>query len=329
MSNHRKIVEMVFGSHVYGTNLPESDSDIKAVHIPTAYEILLGCATESINTTTKTQKEIKNTTEDIDFESHTLKQYFKLLIQGQTIAFDMLFTPKKYWRKSSPLWEYIIANKDKFISKNIYPFVGYCRSQASKYSIKGNRVQEAKKILSILQPYSELDPHKKLEYCIPEIKELLAQKDSEYKHVKITEKINKNEVPEYYLSVCEKQIPFGASVKHGFNILSNLINEYGKRTAQTEKDEYDRKALYHAFRVSHEALELLRTGTITFPRPEVDLLMDVRLGKYKYEKLQEMLDSLLLEVELAFEISSLPVKPDCEFANNLIYWTYKSEVELT
>lgn len=36
-----KILEMKFGSHLYGTNTPNSDLDYKAIYLPTAREIIL------------------------------------------------------------------------------------------------------------------------------------------------------------------------------------------------------------------------------------------------------------------------------------------------
>lgn len=37
-----KIVELEFGSHLYGTSTPNSDRDYKAIYIPEAIDILLG-----------------------------------------------------------------------------------------------------------------------------------------------------------------------------------------------------------------------------------------------------------------------------------------------
>ena len=36
------IVKMVFGSHLYGTNTPQSDKDFKGVFMPTNEQIYLG-----------------------------------------------------------------------------------------------------------------------------------------------------------------------------------------------------------------------------------------------------------------------------------------------
>ena len=36
-----RLIELRAGSHLYGTDTPSSDTDLKAVHLPTARDILL------------------------------------------------------------------------------------------------------------------------------------------------------------------------------------------------------------------------------------------------------------------------------------------------
>lgn len=318
----REIVKMQFGSVVYGTDLPESDLDFKGCFVPSGYDIVMGKIQNSIQKNKKENKEGKNKSGDIDFELYAISYYLKLLCQGQTVAIDMIFTPSKYWEHATKEWEYIVDKKSFFISKAIYPFIGYCRGQASKYSIKGSRIKEAKTALAILEKYHTYNPQEKMAVCFPEFDAIL--QDSNF--IKIIEKENVNGVKETYLQVCEKQIPKGSNIKTGYNILARLVSEYGKRTLQTEEDTYDRKALYHAVRISMEALELLNKGEVTFPRPEVDLLMKIRLGELEYDYLQELLDQSLKNIDLAMEKSTLPVKPDSDFADSLIYWLYKTEI---
>jgi hypothetical protein len=317
-----EIVKMQFGSVVYGTQLPESDIDIKAVHIPNEYDILLGKIKNSIVKNTKEKKDSKSKNGDIDFESYAYHYFLNLLASGQTVVLDMLFTPEKHLIKTSPEWEYIYNNKNLFLSNKLYAFVGYCRSQANKYSIKGTRLKEAKKALEILTRYYNTTPQEKMAMCFPEFEDLITNSN----HISIKNKENINGVIESYLSVCEKQIPKGATIKTGYNILFHLVNSYGLRSKETETNSYDRKALYHAVRIAYEAIELLKTGIITFPRPEVDLLMKIRLGEYSYDYLQELLDELLLSVELEMNSSVLPESVNKDFIDNLVYKTYKNQI---
>src|ERR1700744_6582982 len=90
------LVKMEFGSQVYGTNLPNSDTDIKGVYIPEPKHILLATTKDAINYNTKQGSLTKNQPNDLDEEYYSLQKYLKLLCEGQTVALDMLFVPEKH-----------------------------------------------------------------------------------------------------------------------------------------------------------------------------------------------------------------------------------------
>ncbi len=79
-----------------------------------------------------------------------------------------------------------------------------------------------------------------------------------------------------------------------------LINEFG----------YDAKFAMHAVRLLTSAIEILETGDYHTYRPNRDLLMDIRNGKYTLEEVFEMIDDLDNKVENLYETSSLPDFPD-------------------
>jgi uncharacterized protein len=43
---------------------------------------------------------------------------------------------------------------------------------------------------------------------------------------------------------------------------------------------YDIKAALHVIRLLNEGIELMRSGSITLPRPEKELLITIRTGNY-------------------------------------------------
>lgn len=87
------LVEIKFGSHLYGTSTPASDLDLKAVHLPTARELLLQQVKGVRNDGTKADNTRRNTADDVDRESYALQKYLGLAAEGQTVALDMLFAP--------------------------------------------------------------------------------------------------------------------------------------------------------------------------------------------------------------------------------------------
>ena len=124
---------------MYGTNVATSDLDYKSIFIPRAEDILLQRARHNISTTTKAVKDSRNSAHDVDTEAFALHAWMKLLLEGQTVALDMLFAPPDFVLQTSP------DGKNSSLSRptrciRIKLFIGYCRTQANKYGIKGSRI---------------------------------------------------------------------------------------------------------------------------------------------------------------------------------------------
>ena len=160
MSYGSTVVRMRFGSHVYGTDLPTSDVDIKAVHIPPARDILLQRVKGSVLQKTNTDNSKRNTAADTDFESFSLQRFMELLLQGQTGPLSMLFTPDRWVLQTSSLWERIRGDRRFWLHSGITPFVGYCRQQANKYGIRGGRVNAAREAVAFFDvPHCRIRPY--------------------------------------------------------------------------------------------------------------------------------------------------------------------------
>ncbi len=74
---------------------------------------------------------------------------------------------------------------------------------------------------------------------------------------------------------------------------------------------YDIKAAMHVIRLLNEGIELMRSGTITLPRPEKELLITIRTGNYgSLERVLSLANSLFRELEEAEAKSGLLEKVD-------------------
>lgn len=109
-----------------------------------------------------------------------------------------------------------------------------------------------------------------------------------------------------------------AQMRRLFNQRSKDVN----RPFLEEQYGYDTKYAMHITRLLHEARELMQTGTITLPRPEKDLLIDIRKGKYKLYELEKLNDGLEREALAAKEKSLLPDSVDRKAISKLISQTY-------
>ena len=92
-----------------------------------------------------------------------------------------------------------------------------------------------------------------------------------------------------------------------------LIGEHG----------YDIKAAMHVIRLLNEGIELMRSGTITLPRPEKDLLVTIRTGRYgSLERVLALANELFAQLEQAERVSHLPESVDRFKLSKLISQTY-------
>ena len=82
-----------FGSHLYGTDTPESDTDYKGVYMPTREEILLNRVPKQISFDSNKSNE-KNNKDDIDCQLYSIHYFFDLLVKGETVAIDMIHSTK-------------------------------------------------------------------------------------------------------------------------------------------------------------------------------------------------------------------------------------------
>jgi len=314
------IVRIEFGSHLYGTNTATSDHDYKSVYIPCASDILLQRVKGSTGHKVKRYEGMKNDPEDTDDEAYSLQRYLGLLAEGQTVSIDMLFTPKPLI--STPLWEEIRANKDLLLTKRSAAFVGYCRTQANKYGIKGSRVAAAKDAAEF---FSEHQLSNGTTAKVGDLEPLLSDLFGEHTRV-----ITKETTPgkfETYFECCNRMVGFKNTLKEAAAIYKRIYDEYGHRARLAQTNEgIDWKALSHAVRVANEAVELLTTANVTFPLANAEHILEIKKGLLSYEVVAEEIEGLLIDVEKASATSNLRDVADAEFIDSLVKRVYRDSV---
>lgn len=320
-----QIISIKFGSHLYGTSTPASDLDIKAVHVPSGRDLLLGRTAPVINRQTKADDRAKNTADDVDFESYALQRYLGLVSEGQTVALDMLFAPD--WALTEtphPLWLEIRANRSRLVTRRYAAFIGYCRAQANKYGIKGSRVAASRAARDLLgHAMTELGTVAKLREIGQSVEAMTAKTE----HMTTLDRPTPQGGTVRHWEVCGRMMPYTATIKSAYEVMNRLVVEYGSRSLAAEKNEgVDWKSLSHAVRIGRQALELLRTGEVIFPRVDAADILAMKLGERSYAEVSEEIDRLLPEIEAAAEQSTLPDAPDCEWIDGFVAEAHRAAI---
>ncbi|MCX9024651.1 MAG: nucleotidyltransferase domain-containing protein [Candidatus Methanoperedens sp.] len=334
-----KLLEIKFGSHLYGTDTPESDLDYKSIYVPTAREIVLHTYKKVDCISRKKKHCERNNKEDVDIEVFSLDRFLDDLMAGQTWALDMFFATESSYTECSLLGRGVMMdlhmNKERLLTRNVNAFVGYARQQAAKYGIKGSRMDALKRTMVLLESLPQWDRlaqyDKQVYALVDECKELISLERTPLVEVVMVPGPNKVDMMPH-LHVCGRKMAFQTPIKIIKECYGKILAEYGQRAKKAHlAGGVDWKALSHAVRVNHEALELLKTGKVTFPRPERELLLKIKTSgqtqAMEDKEVYAMIEQGLLELTEAHGHSTLRDEPDYEWANDYVYNLYSNIVK--
>lgn len=308
------IVRMQFGSHLYGTSTPQSDTDYRGVFLPAVGDVLYCRAPRTQNSSTK-QGAARNTPQDVDSEAYALHYFLELAYAGETVALDMLHARKHQTIVWTPPWQVLHQNRSRFYTKNLKALVSYARKQAAKYGVKGTRIAAVKEALAFLKAQPE---GKRLE----DVWDALPINEHCYKQ--------SNEQHQIW-NVCGKQLIGRAYVSHYIDLLEDFLERYGHRARLAEENQgIDWKAVMHAYRAAYQVRSILKWGDFQYPLPETERLRMIRLGQLDWQTdVSPGLDALLAEVETLSQRSTLPERPDREWGDNFLLAVMKRHVQQT
>lgn len=318
----KTIVKTYFGSHLYGTSTPESDVDFKEIYVPHARDILTGNVKEHMSKNTNNTSS-KNTKDDVDHELYSLKYFFKLAADGETVALDMLHTPPSLVVKSDlpDVWKYIQDNRSRFYTTNMKSYLGYVRKQASKYGVKGSRLAVLRQALKRSNEWGQYFDNGAV-IRLSHMKNVLPV--GEFASWVETE--NEKTGKQTFYNLLDRKFQDTLTNKEFNAILVKLEENYGERARKAEANEgIDWKALSHACRGGLQLLEIYKTGDLVYPLQDAPFILDVKLGKHTFKTVQEFLEDIVDQVEHAAEQAAkngMPKTVDMSFWDDFLEKVY-------
>lgn len=306
-----KICKVTYGSHLYGTETKDSDLDIKGIYLPTKEDLYLQRVENSITFDTKDGNE-KNTSEDTDEEYYSLQYFIKLACKGETVALDMLHCPKDKLYVAQPIWNLLVRHRKKFYTKNLASFINFAKTQAIKYSVKGDKLNEVREIMLF---FGGLEPLTRLR----DVWEDIPTGEYLVKHPVSEEQNNLRTI-----EICGRKLQETTSAEYAYRVAETICDRYGERAKLAATNSgIDFKALSHAVRAAFQIKSILKDDTITFPLAIADELRDIKLGKRDYTtQIVPRLEELIEEVEELLNVSELPEEVDRAFWDNFIVEVY-------
>jgi hypothetical protein len=339
-----------FGSHLYGTNGPNSDLDFKLVCLPSLADLLLNKQVTNRKVLPEGKKDgEKMSVGEAEYEYIPLQVFLNDFIAGQTYALEIAFAvlQEKVWFEGMPVqqlaadklitddhifvFEWMDELVGRFLTRNVQKMVGYAVSQSRNYGLKTERYTSMKNVVETVEGYIQsLAIMKTNEQAINK----LILKDSpaliaelvKMPHVKECEILNGAGGTQMApaIEVCGKQFPLTAAFSTMLKSLKASLAQYGDRVKKYDGEGVDWKALSHAIRITEQVLELTTTGKLVFPCANADYLKEVKEGKRTLEDATNYLTTLFNVIDDAVANSHLQERtPELdeqyvEFKTNLL-----------
>lgn len=289
------IFRTIYGSRLYGTDNENSDYDVKSVYLPAPAECLVGTARF-----TPIHREFVKDGVKYDCEDIPLQKFLMMAAEGQTMAYDMLFSPKEKWLRNEGddfgFWENVILpERDRFITRRCMNFIGYAIGQAMKYGGKGKKLKQYEEAVRRLSAIS--DKTAPVQNYTNMICDDL---------IRISNEIS----GEPRILVGDTSFPTVCSVETLLKCYQKRVSAYGERARKAmELNGQDYKALSHALRAVYEAEELVDTGKITFPLPAAEEVKDMKECRLCVLDPDETIIEEAERVKKKIQESSLPETP--------------------
>jgi hypothetical protein len=307
----RELLRVTYGSKLYGTDTPASDTDIKVVYLPEFKDVLLGKKHSTYKKRwdgegqliTDDKQPMPNNGVEIEFIPFQV--FTRDFLGGQTYALELVFSQMS---KTEDVDGWLISLAMNFLTANVASMAGFAQKQTMDYVHRGQRLQQALTIEEALGTLERLAvgfytiPNPRLDTIVEGVSllaRLVALTGAELGttvnngRTLLTLKLNGRE----YLET--------TTLQHLTTAVEKLISSYGERSAEAGKKDVDWKSLSHAVRVYEQAQELLTTGKITFPRTNAVELLAIKQGETNIELVKARLLTLEDSVNMLQEMNPL------------------------
>lgn len=312
MTNKTILFTAKFGSRLYGTDTDKSDFDFKSIFLPSKDDLMMGIIPKIFKIKTdysgetvpekSSMPECGTETEYIPFHN-----FVRDFVQGQTYALEIAHGHKAYLENihfsDITEKEYLIHTLlseliSKFSNTEIFSMIGFAKKQSYDYIHRAERLKELYELQDILKQFVkpfDKDTNKN-PMSLSLSAKLIQDKTildiiADAMNLSIVNITNKERI-DRALEFQGRTYTESTKVTHFLKLIQNAISKYGIRTIETLKADVDFKSLSHAVRIFEQAIEILKDGKMTFPRPNAEYLLNIKDGLIKYEEVVSVLVNL-------------------------------------
>jgi len=336
------LFKAIVGSQSSGCATPESDIDIKGVYIQSIDDLI----------TFGYKPQIEVSKDETYWE---VQRFLELLLSANPSVLELLNSPEDCILKTSPQFDLIVKNKDKFLTKKcLKSFGGYVKSQLLKASGTDKKMNYEKERIERKSP---------LDFCyvaigngrtVTVLEWLEVNGFSQDKcglvaldHIKDCYDLfyDVNDIgPQFFKGLLSKensnQLKLSQIPKEACSLITMFFNQdhYSKHCKEFKEysewllkrntsryvdveghgQQIDGKNMLHCRRLLDMAGEIATVKELNVRRPNVDYLLSIRKGKVSLKDIIKQAEIDLLELDTLYADSDLPESVSLDFVNELL-----------
>lgn len=289
-----KILEIVTGSHLYGTSTPESDEDFVGIFMPPEEYVLGLQSVQEVDLSIIDKDDVnKNTADAVDRKLYEFRKFINLAMKNNPNVIEILFVHEDAIKFRNQVGSALLSIKDAFPSQQCIPrFIGYAHAQKHKMIIRRDHFNELCNAYGFL---SLVDP----KLTMSQVYDRMIDADPNAKT------FWKKETG-HHIHCGDLSFEPGNYAKKALKTLKERLDKATNRSELVLKHGYDTKFASHLIRLLYEGLMLLERGEIIFPLPMADLILDIKMGKWELGKVIETADKLENKLREAESKTKLP-----------------------
>ena len=291
------ILEVIHGSHAYGTNTPDSDIDLRGVAVPPK-RFFIGFSNIFEQNIVGQHGSKEDTT------IYDIRKFFRLTTDSNPNMIELLFVPDRCIKKITPWGEKILANRELFLSQKAkFKFSGFAMSQLKRMKTHRGWLLDPPDHKPTREEF-DLGANPVLSVNVRDAIDSLVRA-----HINLTSVIKDSAIVAYQQ---EKKFHDAMRVWDHYQKWRSERNP--ARAILEAKYGYDTKDAMHLVRVMRMAKEILTTGKVLVERPDAEELVAIKNGAWKYEEIMAWADNHDSELNAMYDDptqnSVLPHSPD-------------------
>lgn len=324
---------ITYGSHLYGTNGPNSDYDFKAVTLPPYRQLILGQQLRVdreryAEDGTPVGEHENMPANGWESELTPVQKFVHDFLGGQAYAMELVFAvvqgaheahlpppataESKRWHRFADLCR-VLAKE--FQHQNVNGMVGFAVKQTFDYVRRGERYNMACSVLAVVDDLLARYRANFQPSTIPALRldtlwanppeQRVLDEIVQRTGLEVGETLNHNKTMRT-LKLNGREYLETTNVEHFRGAVQKLADQYGERSTKAAETDVDWKSLSHAVRVYQQVIEYLEHGFITFPRPNAVTLKAIKMGQMPLASVKDLLRDLDDNVQEMLASSELP-----------------------